>query len=271
MGARFYDPYLTRWISADTIVPDLSEPQDFNRYSYVRNSPLGYTDPSGHCLTPFCIGEIVIAAVGALLLTSCDSPQMAPPLDSTVRYEVSWDDSNGNHVQSGGLMTSVGNNLWLSHDHFSAPPCNATNLSTDYFDHNGQLIATDAAHPSDYFTFNGGETSLLDLPFLPDNPVPVASQQTIDGIAPGDTLTAVYWDDATQNSDYSEFNLSFVDPNNGSLNVNDLQLAINPGDSGGPVYYNGQLVANLYNIWINPPGGATAFPIPQNLPVQRVR
>jgi hypothetical protein len=48
MGARFFDPYLARWLSADTIVPDPGEPQDFNRFSYVRNNPLVYVDPNGH-------------------------------------------------------------------------------------------------------------------------------------------------------------------------------------------------------------------------------
>jgi RHS repeat-associated protein len=48
LHARYYDPALGRFISADTIVPEPGNPQDFNRYSYCRNSPLVYTDPSGH-------------------------------------------------------------------------------------------------------------------------------------------------------------------------------------------------------------------------------
>ena len=48
MGARWYDPYLARWLSADTLVPDPADPQNFNRYSYVRNSPLHFVDPTGH-------------------------------------------------------------------------------------------------------------------------------------------------------------------------------------------------------------------------------
>jgi RHS repeat-associated protein len=47
-NARYYDPVLGRFIQADTIVPDSTDPQAFNRYSYVRNNPLKYTDPSGH-------------------------------------------------------------------------------------------------------------------------------------------------------------------------------------------------------------------------------
>ena len=47
-GARWYDPYIQRWISPDPIVPNPSDPQALNRYSYVLNNPLRYTDPSGH-------------------------------------------------------------------------------------------------------------------------------------------------------------------------------------------------------------------------------
>jgi len=48
-GARFYSASLGRFISADTIVPQANDPQDFNRYSYVSNNPCNYIDPSGHC------------------------------------------------------------------------------------------------------------------------------------------------------------------------------------------------------------------------------
>ncbi len=47
-GARYYDPVLGRFISADGIGVRLGNPQSFNRYSYVLNNPLRYTDPTGH-------------------------------------------------------------------------------------------------------------------------------------------------------------------------------------------------------------------------------
>ncbi|MEM7765591.1 MAG: FG-GAP-like repeat-containing protein [Pseudomonadota bacterium] len=47
MNGRVQDPILGRMISADLLVPNPALSQDFNRYSYVRNSPLNYTDPSG--------------------------------------------------------------------------------------------------------------------------------------------------------------------------------------------------------------------------------
>ena len=47
-GARYYDPYLNRWIQPDTIVPSPGNPQALNRYSYSNNNPINYVDPSGH-------------------------------------------------------------------------------------------------------------------------------------------------------------------------------------------------------------------------------
>ena len=48
--ARYYDAILARFISADTQAASLDNPQDLNPYSYVRNNPLTYNDPSGHCI-----------------------------------------------------------------------------------------------------------------------------------------------------------------------------------------------------------------------------
>jgi RHS repeat-associated protein len=47
-NARMYDPMIGRFISADTIVPEPFNPQSLNRYTYVLNNPLIYTDPSGY-------------------------------------------------------------------------------------------------------------------------------------------------------------------------------------------------------------------------------
>jgi RHS repeat-associated protein len=46
--ARFYDPAIGRFISADSIVPKPGDPQNLNRYAYTLNSPLKYIDPTGH-------------------------------------------------------------------------------------------------------------------------------------------------------------------------------------------------------------------------------
>ncbi len=47
-NARYYDPTVGRFISPDSIVPSPLNGQDYNRYTYVRNNPVKYTDPTGN-------------------------------------------------------------------------------------------------------------------------------------------------------------------------------------------------------------------------------
>lgn len=54
-NARHYDPTLGRFIMADTLLDGL------NRYTYVRNNPLRYTDPTGKC------NEELVAKYGEIL------------------------------------------------------------------------------------------------------------------------------------------------------------------------------------------------------------
>jgi pyocin large subunit-like protein len=49
-GNWLASPYINRFLSADTIVPGYANPQSLNRYSYVTNNPLRYTDPTGHMM-----------------------------------------------------------------------------------------------------------------------------------------------------------------------------------------------------------------------------
>jgi len=63
-GARYYDPEIGRFITADSIVQNPLDPQTLNRYTYCRNNPLIYTDPTGHSWFSKWIGKIVGAIVG---------------------------------------------------------------------------------------------------------------------------------------------------------------------------------------------------------------
>ena len=47
-NARFYDPSIGRFTSADTIVPGPGSPQSWDSYAYVNNNPINNTDPTGH-------------------------------------------------------------------------------------------------------------------------------------------------------------------------------------------------------------------------------
>ena len=50
-NTRFYDPYVKRFIQADTVVPGATNPQALNRNGYALNSPLRFIDPSGHMVS----------------------------------------------------------------------------------------------------------------------------------------------------------------------------------------------------------------------------
>jgi RHS repeat-associated protein len=73
--ARWYSPGLMRFTQPDSIVPDFKNPQSLNRYTYTYNSPLIYTDPSGHVpskeeecpwpsVNPFCGDTLVVSVSG---------------------------------------------------------------------------------------------------------------------------------------------------------------------------------------------------------------
>jgi hypothetical protein len=57
--------------------PD-SAPQTLNKYAYVRNNPIRYVDPDGHC--PWCIGAFIGGGIGlgAELLADWTTGQPVP-------------------------------------------------------------------------------------------------------------------------------------------------------------------------------------------------
>ena len=81
MNGRIFDPLLARFVSADPNIQAMSNSQSYNRYSYVLNNPMSYTDPSGFFFKKIfkaikklfsngifrAIGQIVSAVIGTAL------------------------------------------------------------------------------------------------------------------------------------------------------------------------------------------------------------
>jgi len=74
-------------VQADDIIPDVYNPQSLNRYSYVYNNPLKYTDPSGNILwVPFVIA--VACGVGAEVEYGLTTPPEEQTMEGMVGHGV---------------------------------------------------------------------------------------------------------------------------------------------------------------------------------------
>ncbi|SHF33884.1 FG-GAP-like repeat-containing protein [Chryseobacterium takakiae] len=58
MNGRLYDPLLRRFLNADENIQDPTNTQNYNKYGYVMNNPMMYSDPSGEFWAWF-IGAVV--------------------------------------------------------------------------------------------------------------------------------------------------------------------------------------------------------------------
>lgn len=70
MNGRTYDPTLGRFLQADPFIQFPNNSQSYNRYSYVLNNPMSYSDPSGYFLSGLKkfvkkYGRMIVAAVAS--------------------------------------------------------------------------------------------------------------------------------------------------------------------------------------------------------------
>jgi RHS repeat-associated protein len=66
-GSRYYSSFFSHFIQPDSVLPDVYDPQQLNRYSYARDNPYSYTDPSGNF-----INIAVGAAAGGFIAAVTD-------------------------------------------------------------------------------------------------------------------------------------------------------------------------------------------------------
>ncbi len=68
MNARYYDPYIGRFMSVDPMEFKDSNSMLFNRYSYVSNNPYRYVDPTGEFIVPVVLGVVGFVALEVLFV-----------------------------------------------------------------------------------------------------------------------------------------------------------------------------------------------------------
>ncbi|MCH6257168.1 FG-GAP-like repeat-containing protein [Puniceicoccaceae bacterium K14] len=108
MNGRVYDPKMGRFLSPDTFIQESADLQNYNRYSYVLNNPLSYTDPSGHFVS--IIAGIIAQQIGLnatmqmLVVAATTAAQVAVEGGSTSDIVRAF----GFSMMSAGVMNAVG-------------------------------------------------------------------------------------------------------------------------------------------------------------------
>ncbi|AZB27253.1 type IV secretion protein Rhs [Chryseobacterium bernardetii] len=74
MNGRLYDPLLRRFLNADENIQDTYNTQNYNKYGYVLNNPLMFSDPSGEfafaAFIPIILGALKGVIIGGLIYTA---------------------------------------------------------------------------------------------------------------------------------------------------------------------------------------------------------
>jgi len=98
--SRYYNPKLARFIQPDTVIPDATHLQSYNRYSYVVNNPLKYVDPTGHFFG-YAGGGINIS-IGAIFNAPGSLPTVQQNLANSSDFHFEMDNE-----YNAGLVSSV--------------------------------------------------------------------------------------------------------------------------------------------------------------------
>lgn len=164
-----------------------------------------------------------------------------------------WDYVEGTktyRVTTQSLGTLIAPEEILIHNHFARAPENATRqlMRFEAPAHTLELpLAEIRRQPKD------AGTLYLALPQpMAAAPAQLASGASVKNLGFGSWLTVVFWENGQPTQ--AQFMVLWV--KDGVATVADPAKHINPGDSGGGAFYNGQLVGNTWAIYQWENGGA---------------
>jgi RHS repeat-associated protein len=124
---RWYSPELARFISPDSIVPNLANPQSLNRFGYVLNNPIRYNDPTGH-IPADCYDSDYCGSQKSTLLPDFKKNSKVGEILGDIGEHIFGDDFYSNPAYGGsssGCNTYIlwnGNN-WCHHNIYVSPVC----------------------------------------------------------------------------------------------------------------------------------------------------
>ncbi len=70
LQSRYYHPQFGRFVSPDSMVPDVFLPIAWNAYAYCANNPQTYADPTGHAWWQILVGILAVIALVALTIVT---------------------------------------------------------------------------------------------------------------------------------------------------------------------------------------------------------
>ncbi len=108
MNGRVYDPSLGKFLSADSTVQFEKDVRSYNRYSYVSNNPLRYTDPTGYSLGSFLGGWLRKHAMTILNVVSWFYKPLAPFVMALNVVSIGYYASSAQQMAGGLLAMYLG-------------------------------------------------------------------------------------------------------------------------------------------------------------------
>lgn len=207
------------------------------------------------------IAIIFLFSVPGIILAAPKEPdaldsQPAPsvPGQPTVQIIHTREQQQGNSIviyQGKSLGTVIGPHLILTHNHFGADLGTSPSEKLTFVDNAGRATRVRVADVKLMVAGNG--TLLIRLP----NTITLVAarlgdQEMVNQLTAGAWLTVTYWDDAAQRQAAKAF--KFIQMANGVATLADPDHTINPGDSGGGVYFEGRLIGNTWSYNATPNG-----------------
>jgi RHS repeat-associated protein len=74
LRARYYAPGVGRFMTGNAWAGNYASPQSLNRWAYVRNNPIKYADPTGHCILDldcFIVDDWIISVGSTGRILAC--------------------------------------------------------------------------------------------------------------------------------------------------------------------------------------------------------
>ncbi|MBV9267625.1 MAG: hypothetical protein JO061_15765, partial [Acidobacteriaceae bacterium] len=135
--AREYEPTEGRWLTPDpagVAAVDLTDPQTWNRYVYVRNNPLGLVDPTGTSYKTIQV-QVCTPFINSSIFYEPISGQPGGGSTSQCHYEsyTYWVDDDDDGVSNGAVGDSGPSSTGGNPGGSGTPPKSGTTTTTPWY------------------------------------------------------------------------------------------------------------------------------------------